>query len=260
MQYAIVVNDLTFAWPDGQALFDGLTFAVGPGRTGLVGSNGSGKSTLLRLVSGDLPPGRGSVQIEGSLGYLRQDLTLDANLPVDEVLGIAAARRALTAIEAGHGTDADFAAVGDDWDVDERARAALDRLGLDHIGLDRRVGEVSGGEAMLLGLASYLLSPPAVLLLDEPTNNLDLDARERLYDVVRGWSGVLVIVSHDRELLELVDQIAELREGEVRFYGGTYSDYEAAVEAEQEAALRLVRAAEGFDVHIVSFPDGEGRS
>jgi ATPase subunit of ABC transporter with duplicated ATPase domains len=245
MQYAIVVNDLTFAWPDGQALFDGLTFAVGPGRTGLVGTNGSGKSTLLRLVAGDLPPGRGAVQIEGSLGYLRQDLTLDAGLPVDEVLGIAAARRALAAIEAGHGTDADFAAIGDDWDVDERARAALDRLGLHHIGLDRRVGEVSGGEAMLLGLASYLLHPPAVLLLDEPTNNLDLDARERLYDVVRGWSGVLVIVSHDRELLELVDQIAELRDGEVRFYGGTYSDYEAAIEAEQETALRLVRAAEG---------------
>ncbi|GAA1793332.1 ATP-binding cassette domain-containing protein [Luedemannella flava] len=245
MQHAIVVNDLHFTWPDGQRLFDELTFAVGPGRTGLVGTNGSGKSTLLRLVAGALRPARGHVQVAGTIGYLRQDLTLDPGLPVAEVLGIAATRRALHAIEAGHGTDDDFAAVGDDWDVDERARAALDRLGLAHIGLDRRVGEVSGGEAMLLGLAAYVLNPPGVLLLDEPTNNLDLDARTRLSDVVAAWPGVLVVVSHDRELLERVDQIAELRDGGLRFYGGAFSDYEAAVAAEQETALRLVRAAEG---------------
>ena len=139
MSHAIVVDDLAFAWPDGQVLFEGLGFAAGPGRTALIGANGSGKSTLLRLIAGELAPTRGSVRVAGSLGHLRQDLTLDAGLPVEEVLGIARTRRALRAIEAGEIAAEPFAAVGDDWDVEERARATLDRLGLAHLGLDRRV-------------------------------------------------------------------------------------------------------------------------
>ena len=69
MSHAIVVDDLRFAWPDGQVLFDGLDFAVGPGRNGLVGANGSGKSTPLRLIAGELVPARGSVQVAGVLGH-----------------------------------------------------------------------------------------------------------------------------------------------------------------------------------------------
>jgi ATPase subunit of ABC transporter with duplicated ATPase domains len=159
------------------------------------------------------------------------------------VLGIARARRALRAIERGEVAEEHFAAVGDDWDVEERALATLDRLGLGHLGLDRRVGEVSGGEAVLLGLAAQLLRRPDVLLLDEPTNNLDLDARRRLYDAVLAWPGVMVLVGHDRGLLELVDQVAELRDGRLRWYGGNLTAYEEAVAAEQEAAQRLVHTA-----------------
>jgi ATPase subunit of ABC transporter with duplicated ATPase domains len=243
MSQAIVVDDLQFAWPDGEVVFERLSFVVGPGRTGLIGANGSGKSTLLRLLAGELAPTGGSVRVAGSLGHLPQDLTLDAGLPVDEVLGIARARRALQAIERGQATADRFAAVGDDWDVEERARATLDRLGLAHLDLDRRVGEVSGGEAVLLGLAARFLRRPDVLLLDEPTNNLDLDARRRLYDAVTAWPGVMVIVSHDRALLELVDQVADLRDGTLGWYGGNLTAYEQAVAVEQEAARRLVRTA-----------------
>ncbi|MBO0787200.1 MAG: ABC-F family ATP-binding cassette domain-containing protein, partial [Actinobacteria bacterium] len=242
--------------PDGEALFEGLSFAVGPGRSSLIGANGAGKSTLLRLITGELAPASGSVRVLGSLGYLPQDLTLQAGLPADEVLGIAGTRRALHAIERGEGSEADFTAVGADWDIEERARATLDRLGLPHIGLDRQVGQVSGGETVLLGLTAQLLRRPDVLLLDEPTNNLDLAARERLYAAVAAWPGLMLIVSHDRELLELAGQTGELRAGPggrsgpvgrertVRWYGGNLSAYEAAVAAEQEAAQRGVRAAE----------------
>ncbi|MGE3660611.1 MAG: ABC-F family ATP-binding cassette domain-containing protein [Pseudonocardia sp.] len=241
---SLVVSDLAFTWPDGRNLFDGLDLALGPGRTGLVGTNGSGKSTLLRLVAGELRPTRGTVRVDGGLGHLRQDLTLDARLRVDEVLGVAAVRRALRAIEAGSTDPADFDTVGADWDAEERARAALDRLGLAHVGLDRRVGEVSGGEAVLLGLAAQVVRRPGVLLLDEPTNNLDLAARHRLREAVLAWPGVLLVVSHDRALLGLVDQVAELRGGAVRLFGGDLDDYEAALAAEQEAAQRGVRTAE----------------
>ncbi|MEU3250596.1 ABC-F family ATP-binding cassette domain-containing protein [Streptomyces sp. NPDC006997] len=241
---SITVTSLAFGWPDGTAVFDGLDTTFGPGRTGLIGVNGSGKSTLLRLVAGDLTPVDGTVRVAGEVGYLPQNVTLDTALRVDEALGIAARRAALHAIEAGDAATGHFETVGDDWDVEERALATLGELGLGHIDLDRTVGEVSGGESVLLRLAALLLRRPDVLLLDEPTNNLDVYARKRLYAAVASWPGVLVVVSHDRDLLELVDQIADLRSGEISWYGGNYSAYEEALAVEQEAAERMVRVAE----------------
>ncbi|MFI8323965.1 ABC-F family ATP-binding cassette domain-containing protein [Streptomyces sp. NPDC085529] len=237
-------TSLSFSWPDGTEVFDDLKVTVGPGRTGLVGSNGSGKSTLLRLLAGELTPTAGSVRTAGEIGHLPQNLVLDTGRRVDEILGVDRKRAALHAVEAGDTAEEHFAVIGDDWDVEERALATLDRLGLGSIGLDRTVGEVSGGESVLLRLAALLLARPDVLLLDEPTNNLDLYARSRLYETVESWSGVLVVVSHDRELLERVDQIADLHEGGVSWYGGPWSAYEEALAAEQEAAERMVRVAE----------------
>ncbi|MFI5569281.1 ABC-F family ATP-binding cassette domain-containing protein [Streptomyces sp. NPDC051740] len=244
MTPSITCTSLAFTWPDGTTVFEGLDVAFGPGRTGLVGVNGSGKSTLLKLIAGELAPADGAVRVAGEVGYLPQNVTLDTALRVDEVLGIAGPRAALHAIEAGDVAEEHFETVGDDWDVEERALATLGELGLGHIGLDRTVGEVSGGESVLLRLAALLLGRPDVLLLDEPTNNLDLYARRRLYAAVADWPGVMVVVSHDRELLELVDQIADLRAGEVTWYGGNFSAYEEALAVEQEAAERMVRVAE----------------
>ncbi|WP_431986891.1 ABC-F family ATP-binding cassette domain-containing protein [Streptomyces griseoflavus] len=244
MSPSLTCSSLAFTWPDGTAVFEGLDVAFGPGRTGLVGVNGSGKSTLLRLIAGELTPAGGTVRIAGEVGYLPQNVTLDTTLRVDQALGIAARRAALHAIEAGDVAEEHFETVGDDWDVEERALATLGELGLGHIGLDRTVGEVSGGESVLLRLAALLLRRPDVLLLDEPTNNLDLYARRRLYAAVADWPGVMVVVSHDRELLDLVDQIADLRAGGITWYGGNYSAYEEALAVEQEAAERMVRVAE----------------
>ncbi|MEU5443568.1 ABC-F family ATP-binding cassette domain-containing protein [Streptomyces griseofuscus] len=241
---SVSLSSLSFAWPDGTTVFDGLDVSFGPGRTGLVGVNGSGKSTLLKLIAGELAPADGTVKVMGEVGYLPQNVTLDTALRVDRALGIAEQRAALHAIEAGDVSERHFETVGDDWDVEERALVTLGELGLGHIGLDRTVGEVSGGESVLLRLAALLLRRPDVLLLDEPTNNLDLYARRRLHQAVAAWPGVLVVVSHDRELLDLVDQIAELRAGDVAWYGGNFSAYEEALSVEQEAAERMVRAAE----------------
>ncbi|QLH21375.1 ATP-binding cassette domain-containing protein [Streptomyces sp. Rer75] len=242
---AVTCSNLSFQWPDGTPLFDGLSLSVGRGRTGLVGTNGTGKSTLLRLLAGQLRPASGSVTIGGSLAYLPQNITLDTALRVDRALGIAERRAALGAIEAGDVRPEHFETVGDDWDVEERALATLGSLGLGGLELDRTVGEMSGGETVLLRLAALLLERPDVLLLDEPTNNLDLFARRRLYEAVDSWrSGVLIVVSHDRDLLERVDRIAELRSGEVSWYGGGWSAYQEALAVQQEAAGRALRAAE----------------
>ncbi|MEU5380666.1 MULTISPECIES: ABC-F family ATP-binding cassette domain-containing protein [unclassified Streptomyces] len=241
---SLTCTSLSFSWPDGTSVFHDLQIAFNGGRTGLVGVNGSGKSTLLKLIAGELVPSAGAVRVTGDVGLLPQNVTLDTSLRVDEALGIAATRRALHAVEAGDVSEEHFTAIGDDWDVEERAEATLGELGLGHIGLDRTIGEVSGGESVLLRLAALLLRRPDVLLLDEPTNNLDLYARRRLYAAVEAWSGVMVVVSHDRELLDQVDQIADLRSGEVTWFGGNFSAYEQALAVEQEAAERTVRAAE----------------
>ncbi|MBR8744209.1 ABC-F family ATP-binding cassette domain-containing protein [Nocardiopsis sp. MG754419] len=242
---SVTCSDLTFRWPEGTTVFDGLSLSVGRGRTGLVGVNGSGKSTLLQLMAGVLRPARGSVTAHGHLAYLPQNITLDTELTVAHALGIAERRAALNAIEAGDASEANFEVIGDDWDVEERALATLGSLGLDGVGLDRTVERLSGGETVLLRLAALLMERPDVLLLDEPTNNLDLFARRRLYDAVDSWrSGTLIVVSHDLDLLERVDRTAELRKGEVTWYGGGWSDYQEALGAQQEAARRALRAAE----------------
>ncbi|MBN9105750.1 MAG: ABC-F family ATP-binding cassette domain-containing protein [Propionibacteriaceae bacterium] len=240
---AVVLTDLTFSWPDGTPVLAGLSTTFGTGRTGLIGANGTGKSTLLRLVAGELAPSRGTIAVLGDVDYLPQSLTLDADASLADLLGVRGVRDAVRAIEAGDPDPAWFDIVGDDWDVEERSAAALAEVGLP-TDLDRRVGTLSGGEAVLAAVTGVRLRRSPVALLDEPTNNLDASARERLYELVRGWRGALVVVSHDLALLELMDATAELREGGLATYGGPYSEYSAAVAAEQEAARQALRTAE----------------
>ncbi|GGV88341.1 ABC transporter ATP-binding protein [Streptomyces gelaticus] len=240
----VVCSNLSFAWPDDTPVFEDLSFTLGSGRTGLVAPNGSGKSTLLKLIAGELHPGTGSVSVGGTLGYLPQNLPLTRDLTVAEVLGIAPVIRALDAVESGDVSEEHFTTIGDDWDIEERTRAQLDRLGLADLTLDRSLNTLSGGQVVSLGLAAQLLKRPDVLLLDEPTNNLDLDARHKLYDVLEDFGGCLLLVSHDRALLDRMERIAELERGELRFYGGNFTEYEEAVRAEQEVAEKNIRNAE----------------
>ena len=240
----IVVSNLSFSWPDDTPVFEGLSFTVGAGRTGLVAPNGAGKSTLLRLIAGELRPADGSVAVEGLVGYLPQTLPLVGDLSVAEVLDVAPVISALNAIESGDVAEEHFTTIGDDWDIEERTVAQLDRLGLGDLELNRRLHTLSGGQVISLGLAAQLLKRPEVLLLDEPTNNLDLDARRKLYDVLEDWNGCLLLVSHDRALLDRMDRIAELDRGELRSYGGNFTAYEEAVKAAREVAEKNVRNAE----------------
>ncbi len=243
MSPSIATTGLSFSWPDGTVVFDRLDLAVGPGTTGLIGTNGSGKTTLLRLIAGELRPRAGAVRAEGEVGYLPQNLILDVGATVSDLLGVTGTRRALHAIEAGSMAEADYAEVGDDWDIEERIAAELSRLGLGHLNLDAPVGQLSGGEAVLVHLTALFLRRPAVLLLDEPTNNLDLDARHRLYAAVEAWPGVILVVSHDRELLARVGHIADLSGDGVRIFGGNFPAYEEVLAIEREAAARAVRSA-----------------
>jgi ATPase subunit of ABC transporter with duplicated ATPase domains len=240
---AVVLSDLTFSWPDGVPVLTGLNATFGSGRTGLIGPNGTGKSTLLRLIAGQLMPTRGTVTVQGSVDYLPQSITLDADATLADLLGVRAVRDAVRAIESGDPDPAWFDLVGDDWDIQERSAAALAEAGLP-TDLDRRVDALSGGEAVLAAVTGVRLRRASVALLDEPTNNLDASSRGRLHELIRGWRGALVVVSHDLVLLELMDATAELREGALATFGGPHSAYAAALAAEQETARQALRTAE----------------
>ncbi|MEV7800247.1 ABC-F family ATP-binding cassette domain-containing protein [Microbacterium foliorum] len=233
---SVTLDRLTFTWPDGTTALDSVSGSFGSGRTGLVGRNGAGKSTLLRLMAGELSPTTGNLTTTGEVAYLPQQLTLDVDRRVSELLGVSEALDAVRAISAGDVDQAHFDAVGDDWDIEARAELSLAEAGLAPEFLDRRVGELSGGEAVLVAIAGIRLRRAPITLFDEPTNNLDRDARAKLAAMVRSWNGTLIVVSHDLSLLELMDDTAELYAQTLSVFGGPYSEWRAWLDAEQEAA------------------------
>jgi len=241
---SISLTDLGLIWPDGSVALEGITASFGHGRTGLVGLNGSGKSTLLRLLAGELGPTTGTIQATGEIGYLAQNVTLGVGAAVADLLGIRRQLDALRAILGGDASPEHFDALADRWEVETEAEDALRAAGLPSTALDREVGTLSGGETILVAIAGLRLGGTPIVLLDEPTNNLDARARSLLADMVRSWRGTLVVVSHDTELLELMDHTAELHEGALTMFGGPYSHYLAQLGAEQDAAKQAERTAE----------------
>ncbi|KAM9864975.1 putative ABC transporter ATP-binding protein YheS [Leucobacter aridicollis] len=241
---AITLRDVTLEWPDGSVALDRVSGSFLPGRTGLVGKNGAGKSTLLRLIAGELAPTSGHIDTAGDVGYLAQTLTLAGDATIADLLGIHGILDAIRAVESGDVAEAHFDTIGDDWDIESRADEALGRIGFAASDLDRRVSEVSGGEAMLIAITGLRIRRTAITLLDEPTNNLDRPTRARLAELIDEWPGTLVVVSHDLELLERMEHTTELHAGTLTTFGGPYSEWQAHLEQEQAAALQAARSAQ----------------
>lgn len=240
----IVARDLYWKTPDDQAIIDHVSFALDRVNTGLVGANGSGKTSLIRLIVGDLPPTSGTIESNCTIGYLPQHVRLFEDQTVAQVLSIDRILAAIKEVENGAYDESLFDIIGSNWDISDRATAALSRVGLDSLAFDRKLLTLSGGEINQLLLAGVLLRKPEFLILDEPTNNMDQYSRQRLYSVLEEWSGGSLIVSHDRTLLGFMDQIAELSAKTIRFYGGNFDQYRQQRQAESAAAERdLAHAA-----------------
>jgi len=240
----ITLHNLSFEWPTGQRALNSLDGTFPAGLVGLTGRNGSGKSTLLKLIAGVLTPTSGSIDATPHIGYLPQMITVERDASVARLLGVDTTLSALKAIEVGSVDPADFDAVGDNWDIEARIQAELGRLGFEDLALDRTVGTLSGGEAMLLAVLGLQLAGNEITLLDEPTNNLDQPTKQLLYELVRDWKGTVIVVSHDLELLELMEHTVELYGGELRVFGGPYSAYVEQLETEQLAAQQAARTAQ----------------
>ncbi|SOC22349.1 ABC-F family ATP-binding cassette domain-containing protein [Rhodobacter maris] len=237
----ISLSGLFWSTPDGTPLFTDLNLTFGPERTGIIGRNGAGKSTLLRLISGEMRQTSGQVQLSGTMAIMRQDVMEHPDDTIADLLGLRAALGLLDRAEAGL-ADADDLADAD-WTLPARIEAALLRCGLS-AGPQTPLMTLSGGQRSRAALAALILAEPDFLLLDEPTNNLDRDGRRAVIDLIRGWTGGAIIVSHDRELLDEMDAIVELTSLGAARYGGNYSAFRQRKAMELDAAARDLTHAE----------------
>ena len=240
-----------------QVVLDDVSLTIGPrARTGLVGPTGVGKSTLLRIVAGVAEPDRGSVARAPetlTVGYLEQERRSVSGESVLDALarrtGVRSAERELeraaAALARGESGDDRYSRALDTFlalgggDFEPRARTVCADLGLD-IDLERDRAALSGGEAARVALAGILLSRFDLLLLDEPTNDLDGDGLERLEAFLDTYGGALILVSHDRELLDRsVDRIVAIdpRSHHAREWAGGWSEYTVARDQERAAAV-----------------------
>ncbi|HEX6361478.1 MAG TPA: ABC-F family ATP-binding cassette domain-containing protein, partial [Albitalea sp.] len=231
------------------ALLDGASFSLEPGeRLGLIGRNGAGKSSLLKIVAGLEKPDDGLLQTMQGLRvrYVPQEPAFVPEASVFDLVseGVAEAKALRRAYEEhAPGVDLDalqtrIEALGA-WNWEQRVETTLDHLQLDGT---RRVGDLSGGTQKRVALAQALVAVPDVLLLDEPTNHLDLDAIAWLEELLRGFAGAAMVVTHDRAFLDgVATRILELDRGVIRSYPGNFSAYER-IKEEQLAAEALASA------------------
>jgi ATP-binding cassette subfamily F protein uup len=231
------------------ALLDNAAFSLEDGeRLGLIGRNGAGKSSLLKIVAGLEKPDDGLLQLTQGLRirYVPQEPLFADDATVFDIVseGVAEARAVRASYEA-HAPGVDLDALQtriealDAWTWEQRVDTTLAQLHLDG---SRRIGELSGGMKKRVALAQALVAVPDVLLLDEPTNHLDLDSIDWLEELLRGFKGALMLITHDRTFLDnVVTRIVELDRGVLRSYPGNFSAYERAKE-EQLAAEALASA------------------
>jgi len=254
-----------------RAVLERVSFVINDGDvTGIVGPNGAGKSTLLRIIAGEIAADGGAVEIgaEARIGHLRQGYGGAPNAKVRDIYPSLFAREAIEAevIELGARLSDGAGATAATEQAYEDALARLnalpgggtrmrDRAALDlrEIDPDERMGNLSGGEQTKLGLLDLATARPGALLLDEPTNNLDLRGMAWLDDFLGAFAGPILIVSHDRALLDgHASQILALDgdSGRLDMYEGGYSDYAREQQRRRDAAWDAYRRQRDHDARM----------
>jgi ATP-binding cassette subfamily F protein 3 len=237
----------------GRTILDRATAAIPTGaRVGLIGRNGAGKSTLMKVMIGQLDPDDGSIEMprRTRIGYIAQDAPSGTATPFDTVLAADVERAALID-ESEICTDPhrlgdvhERLLAIDAYSAPSRAARILIGLGFDEAMQAQPLDSFSGGWKMRVALAALLFSAPDLLLLDEPSNHLDLEATLWLENFLRAYPGTLVVISHERDLLNnVVDNILHLQGGKVTLYPGGYDSFERQ-RAERAAQLAAAKASQ----------------
>lgn len=237
----IIAENLSYIFPQGKRIIHDVNFSIAQGgKVGLVGDNGSGKSTLLRILTGAVSPQTGSVHLPKKTWFVPQHVGQFDTLNVAEALLINHKTDALRAIENGSVDPIHHETLADDWTIHERLKAALGLWGLSSISWDTPFNTLSGGEKTRVFLSGLDLHSPDLILLDEPTNHLDRVARKKLHQCILNTRCTVLIVSHDRELLNVCNQIYELSSAGIQSYGGNYTFYSEQKKVEMRALSQQI--------------------
>lgn len=231
----IILNSISWSTPDGKKIFENLSTCFNSEVTALVGNNGLGKSTIAKIICGLLSPLSGSVEAEGKVKYLPQDHSQFRNKPVFDVLGIGNKYIAYKSIINGTGSETDYKELDDDWKVDERISSSLFKAGIWYVEPERNYDSLSGGEKVRVLIASFFIEDYDFIILDEPTNHLDAEGRKLIFDLVKNFGKGVILISHDRELLQLASKTIELSNLGFTSYGGNYDFFSEQRELENEA-------------------------
>lgn len=233
MNSFIKLNNISFILPNGEKLFDNVncTFSSEE-KVALIGDNGSGKSTLLKMIVGEIKEATGTVSRSGSFLYIPQHIS-EVKGTIAEVLEISDIINALHQIEAGNSEYKLFEIISNNWDIEEKNHEVLKKLDIDKP-LSTNFQNLSGGEKEKIMLAKCLMSKANFIILDEPTNNLDEETKQIIYNFIVSYKKGMIIVSHDRTLLEKISKIYELTKHGIETYGGNYNFYEAKKNHDKE--------------------------
>ncbi|MGX5686903.1 ABC-F family ATP-binding cassette domain-containing protein [Chryseobacterium cucumeris] len=241
----ILLQNISFGFPGGNLLFNHINVTIqAHTRSALLGSNGMGKSTLLKIIADEILPSEGSVNIQGDIFYVPQMFGNCNHLTIAECLKIDQKLYALQKITNGEVDEIYFETLNDDWDIEDRCKQALEYWGLGNFELTQKLEGLSGGQKTKVFLAGIQINQPDIIVLDEPTNHLDREGRKLLYDLIDKTDSTVVIVSHDRTLLNLVDTIFELSNQGIATYGGNYDFYAEQKEVEEEALQNDIHSKE----------------
>lgn len=241
----LTVQNITYIHPDKELLFDNISFSIARHqKAALIGNNGSGKSTMLKLISNLLTPNSGKITLEGKAYYVPQVIGQYNEQTIAEALLIADKLKAFHDILDGKATEENMLLLDDDWSIEDRVFTALEFWDLHHLDLLQPMASLSGGQKNKIFLAGIQIHEPDIVLLDEPSNHLDNTARKKLYAFVKETKTTLLIVSHDRQLLNSLDNMLELSNKGIKTYGGNYDFYLEQKNIEQETLLQNINNRE----------------
>lgn len=234
---SIVVKQISYIHPNREYLFNDLNFSISNGeKISLIGANGTGKSTLLEIIAGQIQASSGDVSSKDKPFYVPQHFGQYDDLTVAQSLGIDQKLEALQAILSGDGSLSNFSKLNDDWNIEERALSALELWNIQHIKLSQPMHTLSGGEKTKVFLSGIEIHTPSIILFDEPSNHLDVESRKQLHHLIETRKATMIVVSHDRNLLNLLDLTYELNQKGIDVYGGNYEFYRSQ---KREALMAL---------------------
>ncbi len=241
----VTLQHVSYMLPNREHLFSGINLSVHPHeKIALIGNNGTGKSTLLNLITGTLHASEGQVIVHSAPYLVPQVFGQYNQLTVAQALNIDEKLSALINILNGKATEKNLEQLADDWTIDERCREAFAHWSLPDLDLNSTMELLSGGQKTLVYLAGIQIHQPDLVLLDEPTNHLDAQGRNKLYEYIESTRSTLLIVSHDRKLLSMVDKTCELTPTDINVYGGNYAFYREQKKLEENALNLDIQAKE----------------